>query len=78
MKKSRFSDSQIIEAIKRVETSLPFLSCAGTGHQLGHVLQMAFQIRRHGRIAAGVSNFDLRSNSASSSTVETMLNATMP
>lgn len=54
MKKSRFTDSQIIEAIKRVEAGLavPEL-CPGSRHQLGHVLQMAFQVRRHGRIADG-------------------------
>ena len=49
MKKSRFTDSQILEALKRAEAcgagAMP-----GTGHQFGNVLQMALEVRRDGRV----------------------------
>lgn len=45
MKKSRFTDSQVMEVLKRVEAGL---AVPGNRHQLGDVLQMAGQVRRAG------------------------------
>lgn len=54
MQRSRFTDSQIMDALKRAEAGLAVPEvCRGAGHQLSDVLQMAFEVRRHGRIADG-------------------------
>lgn len=54
MKKSRFTDSQIIDALKRAEAGLavPGL-CSELGISAADVLQVACQIRRHGCIFNG-------------------------
>ncbi|VVG69114.1 transposase [Pandoraea apista] len=47
MKKWRFTDSQIFEALKRAEVGLaPW----GTGHQFDNVLLMALEARRYARV----------------------------
>jgi hypothetical protein len=54
MKKSRFTDSQIAEALRRVEAGLlvpEFLP--GARHQLSDLLQVAGELRRDGHIHDG-------------------------
>jgi hypothetical protein len=41
MKRSRFTDSQIIESVKRVEAGIVSRYMPRVGHQHGDVLQMA-------------------------------------
>ena len=53
MKTSRFSDSQIIAILKQAEAGSPVPDCAASTDQLGHVLQMAEQVRRHGCLPDG-------------------------
>ncbi len=56
MKKSRFTNSQIIDVSKRVEQ---VRAMPGPRLQLGHALQVAFQVRWHGRIADGALKGDM-------------------
>jgi hypothetical protein len=48
MKKSRFTDSQIIDALKRAEAGL---TVPGAGYQFSYLLQVACQVRWHGCLA---------------------------
>ncbi len=51
MKTSRFKDSQIIAILKQAETVTPVSDlCREHGHEQCHLLQVARQIRRHGRL----------------------------
>ncbi len=51
MKKSRFTDSQIIAILKQAESGTPVPElCREQRHLLRHVLQVALKIRRHGHL----------------------------
>ena len=51
MKKSRFSDSQIMAILKQAEQSTPVAElCREHGHEPCLVLQMTRKVRRHGRL----------------------------
>lgn len=49
MKVSKFSDSQIASILKQAESGVPVPALCRAWHQQCHLLQMAQQIRRHGR-----------------------------
>ncbi|MCG1019695.1 transposase, partial [Mycetohabitans sp. B4] len=52
MKKSRFTDSQIVEALKRVEAGLAVLDlCRELGISTATFYNVALEVRRHGRVA---------------------------
>lgn len=53
MKKSRFTNSQIIEPLKRAEAGLAVPELSRTGHQFSDVLHVACQVRRHGCLVDG-------------------------
>ena len=54
MKRSKFTDSQIMDAIKRAEAGLSVPEiCRDLGHQLGHLLQMAGPVWGHGHLHDG-------------------------
>ena len=51
MKRSKFSDSQIVDAVKRVEAGIGVPDiCRELGISTATILQMADQVRRHGCI----------------------------
>lgn len=51
MKKSRFTDGQIIAILKQAEAGNAGAGAmSGAWHQLGHLLQVAFEVRRHGGV----------------------------
>ncbi len=50
MKTSRFTDSQIIGVLKQADWRPSSGFVPRARHQLGHVLQVAKQVRRHGRL----------------------------
>jgi len=53
MKRSRLTDSQIMEALKRVEAGLAVLELCRELGQYGDLLQVALKVRRHGRFNGG-------------------------
>jgi len=48
MKKSRFTDSQIMDALKRAEAEIKVPAVPGAGHEQRFVLPLARQIWRNG------------------------------
>ncbi len=53
MKKSRFTDSQIMDALKRAEAEIKVPAVPGAGHEQRFVLPLVSRIRRHGRVDDG-------------------------
>jgi hypothetical protein len=55
MKQSRFTNSQILSILKQVEGGTGARIMPRARHQLGDLLQMAFEIQRHGRVVDGAT-----------------------
>jgi hypothetical protein len=56
MKKTRFSDSQILAILKQCEGGVPVLQlCREHGMSSARFLQVALKVRRHGRVKHGAT-----------------------